>query len=142
MAVNSYDLQRFVIAQSRVWDDVCAELREGLKQTHWMWFVFPQLSALGRSATAKFYGLSGPEEARAYLADPILGARLRECCEVLLQLDGRSAVEIFGATDAMKLRSCLTLFAAVGPHDPIFQKCLVRYFEGMGDVATMALLAG
>ncbi len=142
MAEKSYDLQRFVAAQSRVWDDVCAELREGRKQTHWMWFVFPQLSALGRSATAKFYGLSGGEEARAYLADSILGARLRECCEVLLQLDKKTAVEIFGATDAMKLRSCLTLFAAVEQDEAVFQECLVRYFEGKSDVATLALLPG
>jgi uncharacterized protein (DUF1810 family) len=140
MTTNSYDLQRFVIAQSQVWDDVCAELRAGLKQSHWMWFVFPQLSALGRSATAKFYGLSGAEEAKAYLADSVLGTRLRSCCEVLLKHDRKTAVEILGATDAMKLRSCLTLFAAVGPRETVFQKCLLRYFDGMADAATLALL--
>ncbi len=135
-------LQRFIDAQEPVWDAVCAELDEGRKQSHWMWFVFPQLAGLGRSTTAKFYGLSGADEARAYLADPILGPRLRACCEILLQSNQLTAVEIFGATDAMKLRSCLTLFAVVGPHEDVFQRCLVRFFDGSRDLATLALLPG
>lgn len=142
MAEDSFDLGRFLEAQARVWEDVCAELRAGRKQSHWMWFVFPQLAALGRSATAKFYGLSGAQEAKAYLADPILGARLRACCELLLQPGLATAVEIFGTTDAMKLRSCLTLFAAVAPHEVVFQRCLVRFFDAAGDPTTRGLLAG
>lgn len=142
MAGDSFDLQRFIGAQSRVWDEVCAELRAGRKQSHWMWFVFPQLAALGRSSTAKFYGLSGADEARAYLADPILGTRLRACCAALLEPDLGTAVEIFDTTDAMKLRSCLTLFAAVTPHEAIFRVCLLRYFNGSSDDATLALLSG
>src|SRR5437868_3168105 len=128
MVQDPFDLERFVAAQAPIWDDVCAELRDGQKRTHWMWFVFPQLAALGRSATAKFYGLSGADEAAAYLAHPVLGARLKACCEILLQLHQRTAVEIFGAIDAMKLRSCLTLFAAVSRNETVFQECLLRYF--------------
>ena len=142
MAEDSFDLQRFVTAQSPAWEDACAELREGRKQTHWMWFVFPQLAELGRSATAKFYGLSGADEARAYLAHPILGERLRTCCEILLQIHQRTAVEIFGTVDAMKLRSCLTLFAAVSPGEAVFAQCLQRYFGGESDPMTLSLLAG
>jgi uncharacterized protein (DUF1810 family) len=138
MAENAFDLQRFVTAQSLVWDDVCAELRAGRKQTHWMWFVFPQLAELGRSATAKFYGLSGADEARAYLAHPILGERLKTCCEILLGLHQRSAVEIFGAVDAVKLRSCLSLFAAVSGGEPVFAECLARYFGAESDLADSA----
>lgn len=141
MPEDPFDLQRFVTAQSPLWDDVCAELRRGRKQSHWMWFVFPQLAELGRSGTAKFYGLSGADEARAYLAHPILGARLRTCCEILLQLHPATAVEIFGAIDAMKLRSCLTLFAAIGRNETVFQECLLRYFGGEGDPVTSSLLA-
>jgi uncharacterized protein (DUF1810 family) len=141
MAENSFDLQRFLTAQSLAWDNVCAELRQGRKQTHWMWFVFPQLAELGRSATAKFYGLSGADEARAYLAHPILGRRLETCCEILLQLHQRSAVEIFGPIDATKLRSCLSLFAAVSGAESVFAECLVRYFGGESDPMTLSLLA-
>lgn len=141
MAEDSFDLQRFVSAQSLAWDNACAELREGRKQTHWMWFVFPQLAELGRSATAKFYGLSGADEARAYLAHPILGERLKTCCAILLQLHQRTAVEIFGTIDAMKLRSCLTLFAAVSRDEPVFAECLLRYFGGKSDPMTLNLVA-
>src|SRR5438034_447336 len=141
MPEDPFDLQRFVTAQSHAWDDVCAELRRGRKLTHWMWFVFPQLAELGRSATAKFYGLSGADEARAYLAHPMLGARLKTCWEILLQLEQRTAVEIFGAIDATKLRSCLTLFAAVSRNEAVFQECLLRYFGGEADSMTLSLLA-
>lgn len=142
MTDDAFDLGRFIDAQSGVWGDVCAELREGRKQSHWMWFVFPQLAALGRSATAKFYGLSGAQEARAYLAHPVLGTRLRACCEMLLQPGLGTAVEIFGTTDAMKLRSCLTLFAAVAPQEIVFQQCLDRFFDGAVDLSTLGLLTG
>lgn len=140
MAEDSFDLERFISAQSQVWDDVCAELRAGRKQTHWMWFVFPQLAELGRSATAKFYGLSSADEARAYLADPILGPRLKACCETLLEPYQGTAVEIFGTIDAMKLRSCLTLFAEVHREGSVFKDCLLRYFDGRSDPATLSLV--
>lgn len=139
--MGPFDLQRFVDAQAPVWDDVLAELAQAKKRTHWMWFVFPQLAALGRSGTAKFYGISGADEARAYLAHPVLGARLQECCALLLQATGIPAVDIFGDIDAMKLRSCLTLFEAVSPQTPIFGACLDRFFAGERDALTTALLA-
>lgn len=116
--MSAFDLQRFVDAQAPVWEDVLAELGQAKKRSHWMWFVFPQLAALGRSGTAKFYGISGADEARAYLAHPVLGARLHECCALLLEATGISAVDILGDIDAMKLRSCLTLFEAVSPQRP------------------------
>jgi uncharacterized protein (DUF1810 family) len=137
---DPFDLARFTQAQDGVWTAVREELQAGRKQTHWMWFVFPQLADLGRSAAAKHYGLSGLEEARAYLAHPVLGARLRETCQLLLALQGRSATEIFGAVDAMKLRSSLTLFAAVAPQDEVFAACLQRYFDGEPDPLTLEQL--
>lgn len=141
MSPDPFQLERFVAAQAPVWDDVQAELRAGRKRTHWMWFVFPQLAALGRSATARHYGIAGPEEARAYLAHPVLGPRLAACCELLLQVDDRSAEAIFGAVDAMKLRSCLTLFDAVAPGTRAFAECLQKYFHGDRDPLTIDLLA-
>ena len=138
MAADSFDLLRFVTAQDPVWDTVCEELRAGRKQTHWMWFVFPQLASLGRSAMARHYGLSGLDEAKAYLAHPILGPRLRQACTLLLELpEGEAASAIMGSTDAMKLRSCLTLFALASPGDDIFEPCLRRYFAGEADRLTM-----
>ncbi len=139
--MRAFALQRFVDAQTPVWGDVLAELAQARKRSHWMWFVFPQLAALGCSGTAKFYGISGAEEARAYLAHPVLGARLQECCALLLQAKGVSAQDIFGEIDAMKLRSCLTLFEAVSPQAPIFRQCLDRYFAGERDALTSELLA-
>jgi uncharacterized protein (DUF1810 family) len=106
-----------------------------------MWFVFPQLAALGRSGTAKFYGISGADEARAYLDHPVLGPRVHECCAVLLKPLGLSARDVFGEIDAMKLRSCLTLFDAVSPQTTIFKECLDRYFAGERDQLTRQLLS-
>lgn len=140
--MRPFDLQRFVDAQDRVWDDVLAELGQARKRSHWMWFVFPQLAALGRSSTARFYGISGADEARAYLAHPVLGPRLHACCALLLQAPAVTARDIFGEVDAMKLRSCLTLFDAIAPQAPIFRQCLDRYFAGERDALTASLLAG
>jgi uncharacterized protein (DUF1810 family) len=140
--MDPFHLQRFVDAQAPVWDDVRAELGHASKRTHWMWFVFPQLAALGRSGAAKFYGISGADEARAYLEHPLLGPRLLECCAVLLAAAGVSATEVFGDTDAMKLRSCLTLFEAVSSSTPVFRQCLERYFDGERDPLTTNLLTG
>jgi uncharacterized protein (DUF1810 family) len=140
MARNADPFERFVEAQSSVWMDVQAELRAGRKASHWMWFVFPQLAALGRSATAKFYGLRDGDEARAYMAHPVLGPRLLECCEILLQVPQHDAVAIFGGVDAMKLRSCLTLFAHAAPQRPQFGACLQKFFGGEADPLTLGLL--
>ncbi|MGE4241223.1 DUF1810 domain-containing protein [Ramlibacter sp.] len=139
--MDPFNLQRFVDAQAPVWRAVRAELDESAKRSHWMWFVFPQLAALGRSDTAKFYGISGLDEARAYLDHPVLGPRLLECCNVLLNARSASAEEIFGDIDAMKLRSCLTLFEAVSSN-PIFTRCIDRFFGGEHDPLTKQLLAG
>ena len=136
-----FDLERFVTAQAPVWPAVRAELQAGRKQTHWMWFVFPQLAVLGRSGMARHYGLSGLEEAKAYLAHPVLGPRLRECCDILLQLQGPTALEIFGSIDAMKLRSCLTLFMQASPEDAVFREGLRKYYDGAPDPLTLEALS-
>lgn len=132
-----FDLERFVTAQAPVWPAVRAELQAGRKQTHWMWFVFPQLAVLGRSGMARHYGLSGLDEARAYLAHPVLGPRLLECCGILLQLRGRTSVDIFGSIDAMKLRSCLTLFMLAGPAAVAFRECLLKFYDDKPDPLTL-----
>jgi uncharacterized protein (DUF1810 family) len=138
---DPFGLERFVAAQEPVYATVLDELRAGAKRTHWMWFVFPQLAELGRSAMARHFGLQGADEARAYLVHPLLGARLRECCDVLLQLPAqRTAQAVFGPTDEMKLRSCLTLFGAVAPQEPVFERGLARFFGGAPDPLTLDLL--
>ena len=136
----SFDLQRFVDAQEPVYDAVTAELRSGRKLTHWMWFVFPQHRSLGRSGTALHYGLESRAEARSYWQHPLLGARLRACCELLLAVEGRSAHAIFGSPDDMKLRSSMTLFAAAVPEEPLFGQVLERYYGARPDERTLELL--
>ena len=138
---DPFNLSRFVQAQDAAWGDVLHELRQAKKTSHWMWFVFPQLAALGRSEMAKRYGLSGIDEAGAYVAHPVLGRRLREACSVLLDVRG-DAVEIFGQVDAMKLRSSLTLFIEAAPGEDTLTQCLQHYFDGMKDIHTLRLLAG
>lgn len=135
-------LERFVEAQDhgRVYETACDELRSGRKRSHWMWFVFPQLAGLGRSATAQRYAIASLEEAEAYLAHPVLGPRLTACALILTQLHGASATDIFGSVDALKLRSSMTLFARVGSGDPVFQRVLDVYFDGEQDPATEQLL--
>ena len=134
------DLERFVEAQDRVYEGVRHELAAGRKATHWMWFVFPQLRGLGRSATAQFYGVGSRGEAAAYLRHPVLGARLRECVELVLAVDGATAHAIFGSPDDLKFRSSMTLFAAVAPAEPLFRRALERYFGGQPDPATLEIL--
>lgn len=138
----SFDLDRFLVAQDEVYRDVKAELGAGLKTTHWMWFVFPQAAGLGRSGTSRFYGIGSLEEAEAYAAHPVLGARLRECCRLLLASSGRSAGQIFGHTDEQKLRSCVTLFRAVAPDEPLFGEVLGRFHSGIPDPATEEIVDG
>jgi uncharacterized protein (DUF1810 family) len=131
-------LERFVEAQAPVYADVLRELGAGRKTSHWMWFVFPQLRSLGRSATAKFYGLEGREEASAYWQHPLLGPRLGECTRRVLATAGRTAHEIFGSPDDLKLRSCMTLFDIVAPAEPAFRAVLDRFYGGEADPMTLA----
>jgi uncharacterized protein (DUF1810 family) len=135
-------LERFVSAQNQAdtFATAVRELRAGRKRSHWMWFVFPQIAGLGRSPTSQRYAISSLEEARAYLAHPVLGPRLIECAGVLCELEGRTAEQIFGAIDAIKLRSSMTLFAHADPANPVFGRVLDMYFGGVADDATERLL--
>jgi uncharacterized protein (DUF1810 family) len=139
---DPHQLQRFVAAQDRggTYETALAELRAGHKRGHWMWFVFPQIAGLGRSPTAQAYAIASLEEARAYLEHAVLGPRLNECARVLTELPGSSADDIFGAIDALKLRSSMTLFARAAPENPVFGQVLDRYYGGGGDQATDRLL--
>jgi uncharacterized protein (DUF1810 family) len=140
-ASDPHNLHRFIDAQHRVFEIALAELRAGSKQSHWMWFIFPQLAGLGRSPTAQCYALSGVDAARAYLAHRVLGPRLRRSVEALMRWVGkRSAEQILGPIDAMKLRSSLTLFDRVAPDD-VFAGALGAFFGGEADERTLALLA-
>ncbi len=136
-----HGLNRFHEAQARVYPDALAELRRGRKETHWMWFVFPQVAGLGASAMSQRYAIGSAAEARAYLDDPVLGARLRECVEALLSVRDRSAREIMGTPDDMKLQSSLTLFAAVADDPALFERAIARFFDGQRDSRTVAFLA-
>lgn len=136
-----FDLERFVAAQDAVMAAVREELRAGRKRTHWMWFVFPQLRALGRSATALHYGIASLAEARAYLAHPALGPRLRDCTGLVCAAQGHTIHEIFGSPDDMKFRSCMTLFAAADPAALLFTEALRIFFDGRPDPLTVDLLA-
>ena len=138
---DPFELSRFVTAQDPIFDDVLAEFRAGRKQTHWMWFVFPQLSALGRSPTAQFYGIRSLDEARAYLAHPVLGQRLVRATDAALAVKGRSAHEIFGSPDDLKFRSSMTLFdEAAGGETERFQVALERFYAGEPDRKTLDLI--
>ena len=137
---GGFDLERFTRAQAPVMDAVRGELRAGRKQSHWMWFVFPQLRGLGLSSTAEYYGIDSLQEARAYLAHPVLGPRLRECCELMLAVpEPRSAHAILGSPDDLKFRSCLTLFSLAAPDEPLFARCLERFYGGQSDARTLGL---
>lgn len=138
---DSFDLQRFVSAQALLFETVLEELRAGRKRTHWMWFIFPQARGLGRSSTAQFYGIASLDEARAYLAHPLLGPRLDLCTNAVLQSDAPSLHAIFGTPDDMKFRSSMTLFALAAPAtDSVFRQALDRWCEGEMDERTQALI--
>ena len=137
-----FDLDRFVAAQSGVYDQALAELRAGQKRSHWMWFVFPQLAGLGRSPTAHYYAIASADEARAYLAHPLLGPRLHDCVAAVLGHRERSAEAIFGSIDAMKLKSSMTLFEAVADDPAPFATVLDAFFDAAPDAATLDLLRG
>ena len=134
---DPFALERFVTAQAAVIDRVLDELRAGRKQSHWMWFIFPQIAGLGRSPTAVHYAIASLDEARAYLAHPILGERLRECTRLVLDVKGKSAHDIFGSPDDLKFHSSMTLFAAAASGEQIFSQALEKYFAGRGDDVTL-----
>ena len=136
------DLTRFLNAQTPVMNAVRAELAAGRKRTHWMWFVFPQLTALGRSATARHYGIGSLAEARSYLADPVLSERLKACTRLVLAHDGCSAHDIFGSPDDLKFRSCMTLFSLADPAEELFRQALLQFFGGEPDRETVRLAGG
>ncbi len=137
---DPFNLQRFVEVQAPVFAEVCAELRAGRKESHWMWFVFPQIAGLGQSPTSIFYAISSIDEAKAYQAHAVLGPRLRECAKLALEAEGRTARQIFGAIDEMKFHSSMTLFARASAEEGVFEQCLDKYFGGAPDPATLARL--
>jgi uncharacterized protein (DUF1810 family) len=137
-----YDLQRFSDAQESIYAQALNELKAGRKQTHWMWFIFPQMAGLGNSPMAIRYAINSREEAQAYLDHPRLGSRLRECAAALLDVQGRTANQIMGFPDDLKLKSSMTLFATLPNADPVFRQVLERYFRGEQDEKTLQLLSG
>lgn len=137
---DPFNLQRFVDAQARTYESALAELTAGAKRTHWMWFIFPQIAGLGSSSTARFYAIGSLEEARAYLAHPVLGPRLRACTAAVLAVEGRSAHEIFGSPDDLKFRSSMTLFGEAAPGEPLFGRALADYFDARPDPRTLEIL--
>ena len=137
---DPYDLQRFVKAQDRVYDEACAELRNGRKESHWMWFIFPQLRGLGHSQMATKFGIASRSEAEAYLKHPVLGPRLRECSGLVNLVEGRSINQILGYPDDLKFKSSMSLFASVAPDEQVFKECLQKYFGGELDQLTLERL--
>jgi uncharacterized protein (DUF1810 family) len=140
MPSDPFGLQRFVDAQDPVYPHVCSELRNGMKTSHWMWFIFPQIKGLGHSPAARHYAISSLQEAEAYLNHAVLGPRLIECTGLVLNVEGSPASEIFGYPDDLKFRSSMTLFARAAPENPIFQDALRKYFGGEPDPLTLARL--
>ena len=138
---DPHDLGRFVAAQDGVYQEALVEIRSGRKRSHWMWFVFPQFAGLGSSETSRHFAIRSLAEARAYLDHPVLGPRLTEAAGAALSVEGRTAREIFGSPDDLKLRSCATLFAHVSPAGSVFHRLLDRFFEGEPDRRTLELLA-
>ncbi len=134
---DPYNLGRFVSAQDKVYEIVRSELRSGLKITHWMWFIFPQIEGLGYSTISRYYSIHSGEEARQYLNHPVLGPRLRECAEAVLAIPGKTALEVFGSPDDLKLKSSMTLFAGCAGPDSVFARVLDKYFDGEQDPRTL-----
>jgi uncharacterized protein (DUF1810 family) len=140
MSSDPYNLARFLKAQGPVYEGALAEIRAGRKRSHWMWYVFPQVAGLGHSPTSVHYAIGNTEEAEVYLAHPILGPRLIECAEAVLQIKGRSPAEVFGSPDDMKLRSSATLFAAVSPEGSVFHRIIEKHFDDEPDARTIELI--
>ncbi len=139
-ASDTIDLSRFTSAQESIYDSVLAELRNGRKRTHWMWYIFPQFDGLAHSTTSKYYAIKSLEEVRQYLNHPVLGKRLLECAEAVFTIEGRSISEIFGYPDNLKLKSSMTLFACVAAPCSVFARILDKYFNGEQDALTLQLL--
>lgn len=137
---DPYDLTRFVRAQDNTYEQALTELERGRKQSHWMWYIFPQLDGLGSSPTSRFYSIKSEDEARAYVGHPALGPRLAECADAILAVDEKSATAILGSPDDLKLKSCATLFAHVTPPGSVFERILDKFFDGERDAATIRLL--
>jgi uncharacterized protein (DUF1810 family) len=137
---DPYDLNRFISTQEGVFDRALSELRGGMKRTHWMWYIFPQIDGLGYSPTARLYAIKSMEEARQYLSHPVLGPRLKECAEAVLALQGRSASDIFGYPDDMKLQSSMTLFELVAGPRSVFERVLEKYYQGKKDAGTLQIV--
>jgi uncharacterized protein (DUF1810 family) len=137
---DSNNFRRFVEAQEPVYTQVCAQLRQGWKNSHWMWFIFPQIRGLGSSETAQYFAIAGGQEATAYAAHPVLGARLRECTGLVLQVENKSVEQIFGYPDNLKFHSSMTLFARTADDNHVFLEALERYFSGSLDPQTLARL--
>lgn len=137
---DEYNLSRFLQAQEEDYERALGELRSGQKRTHWMWYIFPQLDGLAFSSTAKHYAIKDVNEAEAYLVHPVLGPRLQECAEAVMRVEGRSAKEIFGSPDDLKLKSCATLFAHISAPGSVFERLLVEYYQGQHDERTLELL--
>lgn len=142
MKTDPYDLQRFLNPQEQDFDIALKEIREGHKRSHWIWYIFPQLKGLGMSSISEYYGISGLEEARAFLKNPVLGGRLKEITEALLSLESDCAEEIFGYPDNLKVKSSMTLFGEVDPENPLFQKVLNKFYAGEKDERTLQMLQG
>ena len=137
---DPFNLDRFVRAQADIYDRALGELRRGKKQSHWMWFIFPQIDGLGSSAMTREYSIKSMDEVRAYLRHPVLGMRLKECAEAVLAVEGRTALEIMGRPDDLKLRSSMTLFERAAGDDSVFAKLLNKYYAGERDEKTLAIL--
>ena len=137
---DPYDLNRFVEAQRHHYEQALVEIRSGRKRSHWIWYIFPQYDGLGSSATSRLYAIKSLAEAKAYLSHPLLGVRLIECAEAAIGVEGRSAAEVFGSPDDLKLRSCATLFARLSAPGSVFERLLDKYFEGAADDRTLRLL--
>jgi uncharacterized protein (DUF1810 family) len=138
---DRYNLSRFISAQEATYETALAELRSGQKRSHWMWFIFPQIRGLGRTSTSEYYSIKSEEEARQYLSHPILGARLLECAEAVWALEGRSASQIFGFPDDLKLKSSMTLFAQITEPGSVFARVLGKFFAGKPDEKTLEILS-
>jgi len=138
---DTYNLHRFLDAQAPIYDTVLAELRAGRKSSHWIWFIFPQITGLGHSSMAQQFAIASLDEAKAYLQHPVLGHRLRECTQLVLDVNGRSAEEILGYPDHLKFLSCMTLFLTAAPEHTIFNNALLKYFDGKPDQSTLDILA-
>jgi uncharacterized protein (DUF1810 family) len=138
--VDPFNLQRFLDAQAPVYERARRELKVGRKESHWMWFIFPQIAGLGQSPMSIRFAIASLDEAKAYLAHSVLGARLRECARLTLDVEGKTARDIFGSIDEMKFRSSMTLFARAAPDEGLFQRCIDKYFAGGSDSATLAKL--